>query len=61
VRALLVLNPAAPLFDAWRDALFYSRWIEASRWGVLLAIAGGAFLVGYALFDRLRDSYAEAV
>ena len=44
VRALLVLNPAAPLFDAWRDALFYSRWIEPSRWGVLLAIAGVAFL-----------------
>ena len=61
VRALLVLNPAAPLFDAWRDALFYSRWIEPSRWGVLLAIAGVAFLTGYALFDRLRDSYPEAV
>lgn len=61
VRALLLFNPAAPLFDGWRDALFYSRWIEPSRWGVLFAISGFAFLVGYAFFDRLRDSYPEAV
>jgi ABC-type polysaccharide/polyol phosphate export permease len=61
VRALLLFNPVAPLFDGWRDALFYSRWIEPSRWGVLFAISGVAFLVGYAFFDRLRDSYPEAV
>jgi ABC-type polysaccharide/polyol phosphate export permease len=61
VRALLRCNPAAPLFDAWRDALFYCRWIEASRWGVLLALASVSFLLGYAFFDRLRDSYPEAV
>ncbi len=61
VRALLRCNPAAPLFDAWRDAFFYGRWIEASRWGVLLALACASFLLGYAFFDRLRDSYAEAV
>ncbi|MGZ6988981.1 MAG: ABC transporter permease, partial [Thermoanaerobaculia bacterium] len=39
VRALLLLNPAAPFFDGWHDALFYARWIEPSRWGLLLAIA----------------------
>ena len=61
VRAILRLNPAAPLFDAWRDALFYARWIEPSRWGLLLAIACVSFFLGYALFDRLRDSYPEAV
>ena len=61
VRAVLRCNPAAPLFDAWRDAFFYGRWIEAPRWGVLLALAGASFFVGYAFFDRLRDSYPEAV
>jgi lipopolysaccharide transport system permease protein len=61
LRNLLRLNPAAPLFDAWRDALFYARWIDASRWGLLLAIACVTFFLGYALFDRLRDSYPEAV
>ncbi len=61
VRAILLLNPAAPLFDAWRDAFFYGRWIEAPRWGVLLALACASFLLGYAFFDRLRDSYPEAV
>lgn len=61
VRTLLLLNPAAPLFDAWRDAFFFGRWIEGPRWGVLAALAGASFLLGYAFFDRLRDSYAEAV
>jgi lipopolysaccharide transport system permease protein len=61
VRALLMLNPAAPLFDAWREALFSCRWIEPSRWGLLALLAGISFFLGYALFDRLRDSYPEAV
>jgi ABC-type polysaccharide/polyol phosphate export permease len=55
------LNPAVPLFDAWRDALFYARWVPPGRWALLAAIAGGTFLLGFAFFDRLRDSFAEAV
>lgn len=61
VRGLLMLNPAAPLFDAWRDALFYCRWVVPERWGLLALLSGTSFLLGYALFDRLRDSYPEAV
>jgi len=54
-------NPAAPLFSAWHDALFYGRWIAPRTWGVVTLVSLVSFLVGYALFDRLRDSYAEAV
>ena len=61
LRAALLWNPATPFFEAWRDAFFRAAWIEPERWGILLAIAGAAFLAGYALFDRLRDSFAEAV
>lgn len=61
LRAALLCNPATPFFDAWRDALFRATWIAPARWGILAAIAGAAFLVGYAFFDRLRDSFPEAV
>lgn len=58
---VLSWNPAAPLFSAWHDALFYGRWIPLRTWGVLVLVSGVSFLVGYAFFDRLRDSLAEAV
>ena len=61
VGRLLAWNPAAPLFSAWHDALFYGRWIQPATWGVLLAVSSAALLVGYAFFDRLRDTFAEAV
>jgi len=61
LRVLLSWNPVAPLFSAWHDALFYGRWVSPGTWGVLVLVSGVAFLVGYAFFDRLRDSLAEAV
>jgi ABC-type polysaccharide/polyol phosphate export permease len=61
LRTALSWNPATPFFEAWRDAFFRAAWIAPERWGVLAGIAFGAFLVGYALFDRLRDSFPEAV
>lgn len=61
LRTALSWNPAAPFFEAWRDALFRAAWIAPERWGILAAISLGAFLLGYAFFDRLRDSFPEAV
>ena len=61
LRALLAWNPAAPLFGAWHDALFYGRWITISDWARVGGIALVAFTLGYLFFSRLRDSYAEAV
>lgn len=58
---LLRLNPASPLFAAWRDALFYGHWVPATSWLVLAGLGGGTFLLGWAFFDRLRDSFPEAV
>jgi len=58
---LLRLNPVGPLFEAWRDALFYSRWVSGTTWALIAGVSLGAFVVGYALFDRLRDSFPEAV
>ncbi len=61
ITRLLALNPLAPLFGAWHEALFFGRWITPSAWGLLLLVSLGSFAAGYAFFDRLRDSFPEAV
>lgn len=61
LRSLLAWNPAALLFSAWHDALFFARWVPPLTWALLLAISVATLLLGYAFFDRLRDSYPEAV
>jgi ABC-type polysaccharide/polyol phosphate export permease len=61
VAALLALNPLAKLFSAWQDAMFFGRWISPMGWLQLTGMSLVTFIVGYAFFDRLRDSFAEAV
>lgn len=61
LKAALSWNPATPFFEAWHDALFRAAWIPAGSWGVLLAISLVSFSLGFAFFDRLRDSFPEAV
>ena len=56
------LNPFAHLSISYQEILFYEG--PFGHWKWLLALAGasvGLFLLGYALFDRLRDSFAEEV
>jgi ABC-type polysaccharide/polyol phosphate export permease len=59
--SLLALNPLAPLFSIWHDALFYGRFSPPATWGVAAGIAIAALAIGWAFFDRLRDSFPEAV
>jgi lipopolysaccharide transport system permease protein len=59
--AALAWNPMGPLFSAWHSALFYGEWVDARTWAEILAVSLAAFVLGYAFFHKLRDSYAEAV
>lgn len=55
-------NPFAHLAISYQELLFYDG--PFGHWKWLLAVAVGSvvlFIVGYALFDRLRDSFAEEV
>jgi lipopolysaccharide transport system permease protein len=59
---LLRLNPFAHLAISYQEILFFYGPFGHVRW--LLALAGVSilvFLFGYWVFDRLRDSFAEAV
>ena len=61
-KILFDLNPFTHLAVAYQEILFFNGPIGHWRW--LLALGGAStllFLAGYWLFDRLRDSFAEAV
>ncbi len=61
-RALMDLNPFAHLVISYQEILFYDGPFGHWKWLLALAFAGVVlFLTGYALFDRLRDSFAEEV
>src|SRR5436190_3616907 len=61
-KRVLDLNPMTHLIVSYQEILFFSGPIGHWKW---LLLVGGLsmllFLAGYWLFDRLRDSFAEAV
>ncbi len=55
------LNPFYHLAVSYQEILFFDRFGHARSLMVLGALSVVVFLAGYWLFDRLRDSLAEAV
>jgi ABC-type polysaccharide/polyol phosphate export permease len=61
-RGLFNLNPFTHLVVSYQEILFFNGPIGHWRWLMALGVAAALlFLGGYWLFDRLRDSFAEAV
>ena len=59
-KVLMDMNPFAHLAISYQEILFYDGPFGHWRW--LLAVGAASvvvFAAGYALFDRLRDSFAE--
>ncbi len=62
VKPLMDLNPFAHLAISYQEIFFYRGPFGHWKWLLALAFAGTLlFLLGYWLFDRLRDSFAEEV
>ena len=60
-RLLFNANPFSHLAISYQEILFYGP-VGHWKWLLLMGVASvGIFLAGYWLFDRLRDSFAEAV
>jgi ABC-type polysaccharide/polyol phosphate export permease len=62
VRRLLAFNPFTHLATSYQDVLF--RPGPFTAWPRLLALGAASiavFVVGYFIFDRLRDTFAEEV
>ena len=61
-KVIMDLNPFAHLAISYQEILFYEGPFGHWKWLLALAVgSGGLFLLGYWLFDRLRDSFAEEV
>ena len=56
------LNPFTHLAVSYQEILFFHGPVGHWKWLLALgAVSVVLFLAGYWLFDRLRDSFAEAV
>jgi ABC-type polysaccharide/polyol phosphate export permease len=61
-RRFFDLNPFTHLAVSYQEILFFEGPVGHWRWLLALGVLSlGVFLGGYWLFDRLRDSFAEAV
>jgi len=61
-KVLMDLNPFAHLAISYQEILFYDGPYGHWKWLLVTALVSiGLFIGGYALFDRLRDSFAEEV
>jgi ABC-type polysaccharide/polyol phosphate export permease len=61
LRALLRLNPMTPFVIAYQDIFFFGRLPNLSDTLLMLAYAGTSIIAGMFVFDRLRDTLAEAI
>ena len=58
----LNLNPMTHLMISYQEVLFFPGPHGHWKWLMALAVGSiGVFLLGYFVFDRLRDSFAEEV
>ena len=59
---LFDLNPFTHIAVSYQEILFFPGPVGHAKWLLALGLASiGVFLAGYWFFDRLRDSFAEAV
>ena len=61
-KRFLDMNPFTHLAVSYQEILFYDGPFGHLKWLLMLGAASIVlFIVGYFLFDRLRDSFAEEV
>lgn len=61
LRALLRVNPMTPFVVAYQDIFFFGRFPSVSDTVLILAYSTASLLTGFFVFDRLRDTLAEAI
>jgi lipopolysaccharide transport system permease protein len=61
LRALLRINPMTPFVVAYQDIFFFGRLPNLSDSVLIVSYAFGSLLLGFFVFDRLRDTLAEAI
>ena len=60
-RAMLRVNPMTPFIVAYQDIFFFGRLPNLSDTVLILAYSLGSLMLGFFVFNRLRDTLAEAI
>jgi lipopolysaccharide transport system permease protein len=61
LRALLRLNPMTPFVVSYQDVLYWGHVPGLADTLLMIAYAFASLLAGFIVFDRLRDTLAEAI
>lgn len=61
LRAMLRMNPMTPFVVAYQDIFFFGRLPNLSDTFLMVAYAATSIAAGLFVFDRLRDTLAEAI
>ena len=61
LRIALNLNPMTHIIGGYQSCLFYGELIHWKKLGATFLVGLLFFIVGYYVFDRLRDSFPEEV
>lgn len=61
LRAVLRVNPMTPFVVAYQDIFFFGRLPNLSDTVLMVLYAGVSLYLGFFVFDRLRDTLAEAI
>jgi len=61
IRFLLRLNPMTPFVNSHQNVFFFGRWPATLDIVMMTVWALGSLFLGFLVFDRLRDSLAEAI
>jgi len=61
LQRILSFNPMTHIIEGYHYCLFYGQLFHWKRLGIALIVSLVLFLIGYAVFDRLRDSFPEEV
>ncbi|GIW13628.1 MAG: transport permease protein [Tepidiforma sp.] len=60
-RWLTYVNPLAPIMEGWRGILLDGELPPASHLGASAVLTAAALAVGWAVFRRLEDGFADAI
>jgi lipopolysaccharide transport system permease protein len=58
---ILVLNPMAPVIEAFRFAFLGAGSINLNSWSISLGVTFAALLIGLVLFNRVEKSFMDTV
>jgi lipopolysaccharide transport system permease protein len=61
LQTILDLNPMTHIMEGYHSCLFYGSLFHWKKLGITLLVSLVFFVLAYAVFDRLRDSFPEEV